>query len=398
MTNTERALPSGPLAGLKVIEFAGVGPNPFCAMLLADMGAEIVTVDRVSPHGLGIKKEHRFNPTTRSRRSIAVDLKSEKGRDVAFRLLRQADACLESNRPGVMERLGLGPDDCWKVNPKLVYGRSTGWGQDGPLSDTVGHDLNFLALSGLLSMIGPKDGPPSIPLNLLGDYAGGGLYLALGVLSAIFEARSSGRGQMVDAAMIDGLGSLMTHQFGFLGSGSWLPCRGVNFLDGGAPWYNVYGTADGGYISAAPIEPKFYGNFLAVLGLSPADLPDRMDRESWPEVRAQLAAIFATKTRDEWCGLFEGVEACFAPVLTVAEAVEHPHQKKRGGFVNVDGVTQPAPAPRFSRTPALVRRPPPVPGSDTWDVLREWDFTDEEIRALDKDAVIGASAQTQAGQ
>lgn len=389
MTDSGRSSSAGPLWGVKVIEFAGVGPNPFCAMLLADMGAEIVTLDRVTPHGLGIEKEHRFNPTTRSRRSIAVDLKSEKGRDVALRLLRQADACLESHRPGVMERLGLSPEYCWKINPRLVYGRSTGWGQEGPLSDTVGHDLNYLALSGLLSMIGPVDGPPSIPLNLLGDYAGGGLYLALGVLSAIIEARTSGRGQIVDAAMIDGLGSLMTHQFGFLGSGSWLPRRGVNFLDGGAPWYNVYRTADGGYVSVAPIEAKFYANLLAVLGLSPADLPDQMDRESWPDVRARFAAIFATRTREAWCDQFEGVEACFAPVLSVAEAVEHPHQRQRGGFVKVDGVIQPAPAPRFSRTPAEVRRPPPVPGSDTSDVLRDWGFADADIEALRRDAAIG---------
>ena len=389
MTDTSPSIPSGPLRGVKVIEFAGVGPNPFCAMLLADMGAEIVTLDRLTPHGLGIKKEHRFNPTTRSRRSIAVDLKSEKGRETAFRLLKQADACLESNRPGVMERLGLGPEDCWAVNPRLVYGRSTGWGQEGPLSDTVGHDLNFLALSGLLSMIGPADGPPSIPLNLFGDYAGGGLYLALGVLSAIIEARGSGRGQVVDAAMIDGLGSLMTHQFGFLGSGSWLPQRGSNFLDGGAPWYNVYRTADGGYVSLAPIEPKFYANFLGVIGMTPADLPDQMDRERWPEVRARFAALFATKTRAEWCRLFEGVEACFAPVLSVAEAIEHPHQKQRNGFVEVDGVTHPAPAPRFSRTPAAISCPPPEPGSDTSDVLHDWNFTDAEIAALRGDGIIG---------
>ena len=389
MTDAAAARRSGPLQGLKVIEFAGVGPNPFCAMLLADMGAEIVTLDRVTPHGLGIKKEHRFNPTTRSRRSIAVNLKSKAGRDVALRLLTKADVSIESNRPGVMERLGLGPEDCWKVNPRLVYGRSTGWGQHGPLSDTVGHDLNYLALSGLLSMIGPKDGPPSIPLNLMADYAGGGLYLALGVLAATIEARGSGQGQVVDAAMIDGLGSLMTHQFGFLASGTWLPHRGTNFLDGGAPWYNVYRTADGGYISVAPIEPKFYANFLAVLGFEPAELPEQMDRERWPQVRARFTEIFATRTRDEWCDMFEGVEACVAPVLSVAEAVEHPHQKARGGFVNVEGVVQPAPAPRFSRTSAKVHSPPPTPGCHTREVLSEWGFTTEEIDALRQNLIVG---------
>jgi len=380
--STSKAPRSGPLQGVRVIEFAGVGPNPFCAMLLADMGAEVVTLDRVTSHGLGIKKEDRFNPTTRSRRSIAIDLKSPDGRALALRLLSQADACLESNRPGVMERLGLGPDVCWAVNPRLVYGRATGWGQEGPLSDTVGHDLNYLALSGLLSMIGPTDGAPAIPLNLLGDYAGGGLYLALGVLAAIIEARISGQGQVVDAAMLDGIGSLMTHQFGFLGSGSWAPQRGTNFLDGGAPWYNVYETADGEYVSLAPIEPKFYANFLKVVGLNSADLPDQMDRASWPAMKQRFAAIFRTRTRDEWCALFDGVEACFAPVLSVAEAVGHPHQASRGGFVEVDGVRQPAPAPRFSRTPARVHSPPPVPGSNTAEVLRDWAIPENEIAAL----------------
>lgn len=389
MTQAALSPSRGPLRGVKVIEFAGVGPNPFCAMLLADMGAEIITLDRLTPHGLGIKKEDRFNPTTRSRQSIAVDLKSEKGREVALRLLRQADACLESNRPGVMERLGLGPEDCWAVNPRLVYGRSTGWGQEGPLSDTVGHDLNYLALSGLLSMIGPAHGPPSIPLNLMGDYAGGGLYLAIGVLSAIIEARGSGEGQVVDAAMIDGIGSLMTHQFGFLGSGRWLPRRGANFLDGGAPWYNIYRTSDGLYVSIAPIEPKFYRNFLKVLGLDAEELPDQMDSDSWPELRERFAAIFAKKTRQEWCDAFEGVEACFAPVLSVSEAVEHPHQKERGAFVEVEGVLQPAAAPRFSRTPSEVRRPPPVPGGDTREVLLAWGFSDEEIAALSASQAIG---------
>ena len=389
MTDKPLAPSRGPLRDVRIIEFAGVGPNPFCAMLLADMGAEIVTLDRVTPHGLGIKKENRFNPTTRSRRSIAVDLKSAQGRTVAMRLLRGADACLESNRPGVMERLGLGPDNCLAINPRLVYARSTGWGQQGLLSDTVGHDLNYLALSGLLSMIGPANGAPTIPLNLMGDYAGGGLYLALGVLAAIIEARVSGEGQVVDAAMIDGIGSLMTHQFGFLGSGRWSAQRGTNFLDGGAPWYNVYRTADDLYISIAPIEPKFYANCVAVLGLDLKDLPDQLDRDRWPEVQQRFASIFASKTRDEWCALFAGVEACFAPVLSVAEAVEHPHQKLRGGFVDVDGVIQPAPAPRFSRTPAEIRRPPPTPGGDTSEVLKDCGFSDDELAQLRKDGILG---------
>lgn len=386
---TSDAHGAGPLQSVRIIEFAGVGPNPFCAMLLADMGAQVVTLDRLTPHGLGIEKEHRFNPTTRSRRSIALDLKSEAGRRAALRLLSRADGLIEGNRPGVMERLGLGPDACWEVNPKLVYGRATGWGQTGPLAHNVGHDLNYLAISGLLSMIGPAAGAPAIPLNLLGDYAAGGLYLALGMLSAVIEARTSGLGQIVDAAMIDGLGSLMTHQFGFLGSGNWIPRRESNFLDGGAPWYNVYRTLDGGYMSVAPIEPKFYRNFLAVLGLSPADLPAQMDRDSWPGLRQRFAGIFAKHTRDEWCARFDGVAACVAPVLSIDEAVAHPHQHARGAYVTVDGVTHPAPAPRFSRTPSMIRSAPPTPGEHTTELLAEWGFTADEITALRAEAAIG---------
>jgi alpha-methylacyl-CoA racemase len=248
---------SGPLKGIRIVEFAGVGPGPFCAMLLADMGAEIISVDRMTPHGLGVKKEVRFDPTTRSRQSMAVDLKSAAGRAVALRLTERADALIESFRPRVMERLGLGPEVCWKANPKLVFGRATGWGQDGPLAESVGHDLNFLAMTGALAMIGSRDRGPAIPLNLLGDYAGGGLYLALGIVSALLEARTSGKGQIVDAAMIDGIESLMTHQFAFVGSGRWVFERESNLFDGGAPWYNVYETKDGKYVSIAPVERKF---------------------------------------------------------------------------------------------------------------------------------------------
>lgn len=371
----------GVLKGLRIVEFAGVGPGPMCAMLLADMGAEIVTLDRTVPSGLGIQKEPRYNPITRGRRSIAVDLKSTAGRDVALRLIAQADALIEGHRPGIMERLGLSPDACWAINPKLVFGRMTGWGQDGPLAHTVGHDLNYLAMSGVLSLIGSRE-KPAIPLNLLGDFGGGGVYLALGIVSAMLEAKTSGQGQVVDAAMIDGLGSLMTHQFGYIGSGHWVLERESNFLDGGAPWYNIYETSDGKHVSVAPVEPKFYVELIRCLGLDPAALPGQFDRDSWPEVRRMFADIFRSRTRDEWCAIMEGHEACFAPVLTVDEATRDPHAKARQMYVDVDGVLQPAPAPRFSRTPSEVSRPPPVPGSKTDEVLADWGFSTTEIATL----------------
>ena len=379
---------SGPLKGIRIVEFAGVGPGPFCAMLLADMGAEIISLDRMTPHGLGIKKEARFNPTTRSRLSMAVDLKSASGRAVVLRLLEQADALIEGYRPGVMERLGLGPETCWERNPKLVFGRGTGWGQEGPLADSVGHDLNYLALTGALSMIGSRDRGPAIPLNLLGDYAGGGLYLALGIVSALLETRISGKGQIVDAAMIDGVQSLMTHYFAFIASGRWIFERESNFFDGGAPWYNVYEAKDGKHVSVAPVERKFYDQLLDAMGLDPAKVPDQLDRETWPELRRRLADIFRSKTRDEWCEVMEGREACFAPVLTIEEAVKHPHMRARRSFLDVDGVLQPAPAPRFSRTPSSVRSGPPIPGSNTNEIMSAWGFSDAEIADLRKNGAI----------
>jgi alpha-methylacyl-CoA racemase len=378
----------GPLRGIRIIEFAGVGPGPFCGMLLADMGAEVVTLDRKAPSGLGIKKETRFNLLGRNRPSVAIDLKAEAGRAVALRMIEGADALIEGYRPGVMERFGLGPDTCLTRNPRLAYGRMTGWGQDGPLAPEVGHDLTYLSLTGCLALIGPRS-RPAIPLNLLADLAGGGPYLAMGLLAAILEARTSGQGQVVDAAMIDGIGSLMTHQFSFVDSGQWVPEREANYLDGGAPWYNVYETSDGRYVSVAAIEPKFYAVLVRLMGLDPAALPDQMDRATWPEVKAHFAAVFATKTRDEWCATMDGHEACFAPVLDVYEAMAHPHLSVRGNFIEVDGVRQPAPAPRFSRTPAGVRRGPPVPGADADVVLPNWGFSEAEIAALRADGVIG---------
>jgi alpha-methylacyl-CoA racemase len=299
-----------------------------------------------------VKKESRFDPTTRSRPSIAVDLKSVQGQAVVLRLVEQADALLEGFRPGVMERLGLGPDACAQRNPRLVFGRATGWGQEGPLAHSVGHDLNYLAISGALSMIGPRGGAPSVPLNLLGDYAGGGLYLALGVLAAILEAKRSGQGQVVDAAMVDGIESLMTHYFAYVASGRWTM------------------------------------QLLVGMGLEPASIPDQLDRSTWPALRSRFAEIFSGKTREAWCQIMEGRDACFAPVLDLTEAPQHPHLAARRGFQEVDGVLQPSPAPRFSRTPSAVRRPPPVPGADTQVALRAWGFDDAQLAALRQAQVI----------
>ena len=372
----------GVLTGIRIVELAAVGPVPFAGMLLADMGADIVTVDRLVPSGLGVKKEPKFDPTTRSRPSIAVDLKSDEGRAVVMRLIDGADAMLEGFRPGVLERLGLGPDACWERNAKLVIGRGTGWGQDGPLAQSVGHDLNYLAISGALAMMGPRAGPPTIPLNLLGDYAGGGVYLALGVLAALLEARSSSRGQVVDAAMVDGIESMRMHYFAYVASGRWKFERESNYFDGGAPWYRVYETQDGKYVSVAPVERKFYDQLLIAVGLDPATIPDQMDRSTWPALQEKFAAIFRGKTRDEWCQVMDGREACFAPVLDLNEASRHPHLAGRNSFLKVDGVLQPAPAPRFSRTPSSVRRPPPVPGADTQEALRAWGFDAAELGRL----------------
>lgn len=378
----------GVLRGVRIVEMAGVGPVPFAAMLLADMGADVITVDRLVPSGLGVKKEPRFDPTTRSRPSIAVDLKSDEGRAVVLRLVEQADALLEGFRPGVMERLQLGPEVCAQRNGRLVFGRATGWGQDGPLAHSVGHDLNFLAITGALAMIGPRHGVPSVPLNLLGDYAGGGVYLALGVLAALLEAKGSGRGQVVDAAMVDGIESMLTHYFGYLASKRWTFERESNFFDGGAPWYGVYETSDGKYVSVAPVERKFYNELLRGMGLDPDSIPDQLDRSTWPALRQRFEAIFRSKTREEWCQVMEGREACFAPVLDLSEAPQYPHLAARRGFQEIDGVLQPAPAPRFSRTPSAVRRPPPTPGADTQQALRAWGFEETDLWTLQQAGVI----------
>lgn len=369
----------GPLRGIKIVELAGIGPAPMAAMLLADLGATVLRVDRPVPAGLGVERPLQFNLLLRNRQNIALDLKNEGARDLVLRLLDQADGLIEGFRPGVMERLGLGPDGCLTRNPRLVYGRMTGWGQNGPLAQSAGHDLNYIALTGVLDWIGRDGSPPTPPLNLVGDFGGGGLYLALGMLAAMLEARSSGHGQVVDAAIVDGTASLATSLFGMYAAGM-LGKRGTNILDSGAPFYDVYQCADGKWISVAPIEGKFYEELLKLLDLDPAALGKQKEKEDWKHAKQVLAEKFKTRTRDEWCALLEGSDACFAPVLTADEAPGHPHLVARGTFVEVEGVMQPAPAPRFSRSQCALPQPPvsACHESLTW-TLAEW-LGEEEAR------------------
>ncbi|MUL74495.1 CaiB/BaiF CoA-transferase family protein [Mycolicibacterium sp. CBMA 226] len=375
----------GPLAGLRVVELAGIGPGPFAAMLLADLGAEVVRVER--PDG-GNAISPETDMTRRGRRSVVLDLKKPEGRRVALDLASRADVLIEGYRPGVAEKLGLGPDDCWKRNPRLVYGRITGWGQDGPLSASAGHDICYVGITGALHAIGKPDQAPSVPLNLVGDYGGGSLFLVVGVLSAVIEAARSGKGQVVDAAIVDGTAALTTLMHSMMAAGRWEDRRGANLIDGGLPWYDVYKTLDDGFMAIGPLEPQFYTEFLELMGLDSAD-GERTDPQNWPQLRERIATTFATKTRDQWSAIFEGTDACVAPVLSFTEAPAHPHNKARGTFVEVDGVVQPAPAPRFSRTPATIRRGPVKPGSDTRRVLLDWGV-DEVESLLDSEAAIQA--------
>ena len=381
----------GPLQGLRIIELAGIGPCPMCAMLLAELGADVVRVDRPADSGLGIGMDARHHLLNRSRPSIAVDLKQPGGVETVLRLVERADALIEGFRPGVTERLGLGPEDCAARNPRLVYGRVTGWGQEGPLARAAGHDLNYIALTGALDAIGRRGAAPTPPLNLVGDFGGGALYLALGVVAALLEARGSGKGQTVDAAMIDGAASLMTSAFALRSAGVGDGPRGENILDSGAHFYDVYETSDGRYISVAPVEPKFYAVLLDRIGLDPGEAPHTTDRTDWPASKTRLADIFRTRTRDEWCEILEGTDACFAPVLGMDEAHRHPHNALRGTFVERDGIVQPNAAPRFDRTPGAIRCSPPVPGSGTREVLAGWGFTAGEIDDLAARGVVGAS-------
>jgi len=368
----------GPLSGLKVIEIAGIGPGPFCAMMLSDMGAEVVRIDRRSNAGEGSK----FDVLNRGRRSLALDLKNPAAIATLLRMVRQADALIEGFRPGVMERLGIGPDICLERNPRLVYGRMTGWGQDGSLAMAAGHDINYISLTGALHAIGPPGGAPVPPLNLIGDFGGGGMLLAFGVACALLEAARSGKGQVVDAAMTDGSAALMAAVYGIKARGGWSNERGANLLDGGAPFYGTYECADGKWISIGSLEPQFYELLREKAGLAEPSVKDRWSKETWPDVRARLAGIFKRKTQAEWCAVMEGSDVCFAPILDLDEAPRHPHNRERQTFVDVHGVTQPAPAPRFSRTPGAVQAPPPTAGQHNEAVLRDWGFSTQEISDL----------------
>jgi alpha-methylacyl-CoA racemase len=372
----------GPLAGLRVIELAGIGPVPMCATLLADLGADVVRIDRLEPSGLGVEMERRVHVHGRSRRSAAFDLKVPAAREAVLALVAGADVLLEGFRPGVAERLGLGPADCHARNPRLVYGRMTGFGQDGPLAQAAGHDLNYLALAGALHAIGPAGGAPVPPLNLVADYGGGALYLAFGVMAALHERTQSGRGQVVDAAMVDGVASLMGLFHGLQAAGAWSDARGTNLLDGGAPFYATYETADGQWVSIAAIEPKFYAELARRIGLDERFVAAQNDRSQWPAMREAIAAIVRGRTRAAWCEQLEGTDACFAPVLTVGEAARHPHALARGTYVEVEGVVQPGPAPRFDRSAPVPVRPAPEVGVHTHEVLSQAGFTMDDIQAL----------------
>jgi alpha-methylacyl-CoA racemase len=373
----------GPLHGLKVIEFAGIGPGPFAAMLFADMGAEVVRIERKSAvrRPLSLLSLGPFDVASRGRGSVTLDVKRHAGRDAALRLIDQADALIEGFRPGVMERLGLGPEICLARNPRLVYGRMTGWGQDGPLAHTAGHDITYIALSGALHAIGAPQ-QPLPPLNLVGDFGGGAMMLAWGMVAALWEAQRSGLGQVVDAAMTDGAAYLMTMLYGVKAAGLWSNQRGANLLDGGAFFYATYECSDGKFVAIGPIEPQFYRLFLETIGIDDPELASHYDPSVWPQQREKLAAIFRQRTRAEWCARLEGTDACVAPVLDLDEAPEHPHNRARETFVTVDDIVQPAPAPRLSRTPAAIQGAPPAPGADTERVLREWGFAAAEVEAL----------------
>jgi alpha-methylacyl-CoA racemase len=373
----------GPLHGVKVIEFAGIGPGPFCAMLLSDMGAEVVRIDRKGGRGA-----NKFDITSRGRRSIALDLKNPDAVKTAITLISQADALLEGFRPGVMEKLGLGPDVALKANPKLVYGRMTGWGQTGPLSQAAGHDINYIALTGALHAIGRKGETPVPPLNLVGDFGGGALYLAFGMACALFEARGSGKGQVVDCAMTDGAASLMSMFYGFKAMGMWSDDKGENLLDGGAHFYDTYETSDGKWVSIGSIEPQFYALLLEKTGITDPEFQSQMDRSKWPALKAKIAAVIKTKSRDQWDKLMEGTDVCYAPVLSLSEAPQHPHNKARQAFVEVDGVTHPAPAPRFSRTVPEIQGVAPQSGQHNEAILKDWGFSADAIAALKSSGAI----------
>lgn len=375
----------GVLSGIRVLEFEAIGPAPFAVMMLADMGADVLRIDRpVEPSDLGPKRAGKIvNVVGRGRRSVTLDLKEQQGCEAALELMSRADVVIEGFRPGTMERLGLGPQQALMRNPGLVYGRMTGWGQTGPLAARAGHDLNYIALSGVLSGIGrDANGAPVPPLNLVGDYGGGGMLLALGVVAALLNVQRGGEGQVVDAAMIEGAAQLGSVMWGLLASGVWREERASNLLDGGTPWYDSYRTRDGGYMSVGAVEERFYAQLLDKLGLAGEDLPKQHDRRGWPILRERFEAVFLTRTRDEWCAVFEGSDACVAPVLSFSEAPHHPQHRARGSFVESGGAIQPAPAPRFSATPSKLSPPAPARGEGGREALRAWGFDEAAVARL----------------
>jgi len=372
----------GALAGVKVLEFEAIGPAPFCGMMLSDMGADVLLAERASDPRQGFGRERWFDVMLRGRRSVTLDLKSEGGMEAALALAEKADVLIEGYRPGVMERLGLGPDVVLRHNPKLVYSRITGWGQHGPFANLAGHDINYLALSGVLNAIGRKGERPVTPLNLVGDFGGGGMLLAFGLVCALLEARRTGRGQVIDGAMTDGAALLATMFSGMLAANRWSPERGSNVLDSGAPWYDTYQTRDGKFVAVGAIEPRFYHALLAKLGLENEALPEQRDQRRWPELRERFAAVFRTRTRDEWAEIFKDSDACVTPVLSFVEAPRHPHHQARDTYLTSGRIEQPAPAPRLSMTPASVRSAPPERGEDGEAALLDWGFGKEDIRRM----------------
>ncbi|MFP6622208.1 MAG: CaiB/BaiF CoA-transferase family protein [Myxococcota bacterium] len=378
----------GPLEGVKVVELAGIGPGPFASMMLADMGADVVRIDRASRVRGGDPATPPKDPMSRGRRSVAVDLKNPAGVEAVLRIVERADALIEGFRPGVMERIGLGPDVCLARNPKLVYGRMTGWGQEGPMAQAAGHDINYISLAGVLDHIGRKGERPLAPLNLVGDFGGGGMLMAFGVACALIETARSGKGQVVDAAMVDGAAVLMQMMYGMRAMGVWNDERGTNLLDSGAHFYEVYETQDGKHVSIGSIEPQFYAELIEKTGLAAEDLPAQMDSSQWSKLKERLAAIFKSKSRDEWCEIMEGSDVCFAPVLSMGEAPEHPHNVHRKSFLDDGGVVQAAPAPRFSRTAPEVARPAPHLGQDSAEVLADDGFSAEEIHDLEQSGAV----------
>jgi alpha-methylacyl-CoA racemase len=375
----------GPLSGIKIIEVGGIGPGPFCGMMLSDMGANIIRVERKG--GLSLS-DPKYDLLTRNRKSISINLRNPQGAETLLKMIEQVDALQEGFRPGVMEKLGIGPDNCLKRNPRLVYGRMTGWGQEGPLARAAGHDINYIALSGALHSIGRKDQCPVPPLNLVGDFGGGGMLLAFGMVCALLEIQKSGQGQVVDAAMTDGSATLMTMIYGLKAAGLWTNKPGTNLLDTGAHFYDTYETADKKFIAIGAIEPQFYELLLKFAEIDDPDFQNQLDFAQWPQLKEKLTILFKTKTRDAWCKIMEGSDVCFAPVLSMSEAPEHPHNKQRNTFIENNGVLQPAPSPRFSRTAPEIKNPPPTPGQDTESVLADFGFSVGEIDSLKSSEVI----------